>query len=343
MAENVYANGNAIAGKAGGGKVIAAFPDVCLSPPSPPAGPIPVPYPDTSFSKDTKNGSKTVKINNKEVMLKNKSFYKTSPLGDEAATRSFGASVITHVITGKTYFSAWSMDVKFEGLNVPRHIDITTSNHASYPGSTPPFPNMEKQIAAAERAIAGKKCPCCKKPQHAQAGEPMNRDEWYEDNIRRETVPQREVWRRGEQISAAVTVESRLAKYRQLIDDASDSGRRRLGCSCYKQKPKTELLPKPPCDVFYRKDPADANRSTRIDAEWRKHKPAFDKKNGTPLYADQADPESEEAQLQRQGNHKVPKSAGGCPGNKKNDDNLQANHKLCQVCQDIDKRFSEFQ
>ena len=66
--------------------MIAAFPDVCLSPPSPPAGPVPVPYPNTSFSKDMQNGSKTVMIKGKEVMLKDQSFYKTSPLGDEAAT-----------------------------------------------------------------------------------------------------------------------------------------------------------------------------------------------------------------------------------------------------------------
>ena len=131
MGCDVYANGAEIACKAGDGKVIASFPDVCLTPPPPPAGPIPVPYPNTSFSKDMKNGSKTVMIENKEVMLKDQSFYKTSPLGNEAATNGQGAGVTTHVITAKTYFIMWSMDVKFEGENVPRHTDLTTSNHAS--------------------------------------------------------------------------------------------------------------------------------------------------------------------------------------------------------------------
>jgi hypothetical protein len=46
--------------------------------------------------------------------------------------------VITHTITGKTYFIAWSMDVKFEGKNVDRHMDLTTSNHMSPPGGTGP-------------------------------------------------------------------------------------------------------------------------------------------------------------------------------------------------------------
>jgi hypothetical protein len=133
MSCEVYANGNEIACKAGGNKVIAEFPDVCLSPPSPPAGPIPVPYPDTSFSKDMKEGSKTVKIKGQQVMLKDRSYYKTSPLGDEAATNGLGANVLTHTITGKTYFVAWSMDVKFEGQNVDRHLDMTTSNHMCAP------------------------------------------------------------------------------------------------------------------------------------------------------------------------------------------------------------------
>lgn len=130
MGCDVYANNNEISCKSGANKVIAQMPDVCLSPPSPPAGPVPLPYPDTSFSKDMKNGSKSVKIKGKEIMLKDKSFYKTSPLGDEAATRSFGANVVSHVITGKTYCHSWSMDVKVEGLNVDRHLDLTTSNHA---------------------------------------------------------------------------------------------------------------------------------------------------------------------------------------------------------------------
>lgn len=166
MGCNVYANGNEIACKAGGGKVVAAFPDVCLSPPSPPAGPIPVPYPDTSFAKDTKNGSKTVKIKRKEVMLKDKSFYKSSPLGDEAATKSLGAGVVTHVITGKTYFTAWSMDVKFDGANVDRHIDLTTSNHASPAGNSMIMANLSQM---AQSRIKDDKCPCCGGTPHSDA------------------------------------------------------------------------------------------------------------------------------------------------------------------------------
>jgi hypothetical protein len=138
---DVFANGDEIACKAGAGKVIAAFPDVCLTPPPPPAGPIPVPYPDTSFSKDMKEGSKTVLIGGQEVMLKDQSFYKTSPLGNEPATKGQGAGVASHVITGTTYFVAWSMDVKFEDQNVDRHTDLTTSNHNPMENVFAPMPN----------------------------------------------------------------------------------------------------------------------------------------------------------------------------------------------------------
>jgi hypothetical protein len=160
VSNEVYANGNAIACKAGDDKVIAAFPDVCLSPPSPPAGPVPVPYPNSSFSKDMQNGSRTVSISRQPVMLKNRSYYKTSPLGNEAATRSFGGSVVTHTITGKTYFVAWSMDVKIEGYNVDRHLDLTGSNQSSDPSSPPPVQPGQEQSSSG----GGGSCPKCGKP-----------------------------------------------------------------------------------------------------------------------------------------------------------------------------------
>jgi hypothetical protein len=170
MGKNVFANGMEIAHEAGQGKVVAAFPDVCLSPPAPPAGPLPVPYPDTSMAKDLQKGSNSVLIAGKAAALKSQSFYKSSPLGNEAATRSFGGSVVTHQITGKTYFQAWSMDVKFEGKNVCRHLDITTSNHiGAQPGSTPPMPNTETMSLVEGQKVDDEdkpKCPCCKMDAH---------------------------------------------------------------------------------------------------------------------------------------------------------------------------------
>jgi len=138
----VFANGMSIACKASSGKTTAAMPDVCLSPPSPPAGPVPIPYPNTASASDATKGSKTVQIAGEEVMLKDKSTFKTST-GNEAATKSFGMSVVTHQIQGEASFVAWSMDVKFEGENVPRHMDLMGHNEACNPTATPPWPFMD--------------------------------------------------------------------------------------------------------------------------------------------------------------------------------------------------------
>jgi len=128
MGANVYANGMEVSGKASNHKVLASMPDVCLSPPSPPAGPVPVPYPNFAQASDTTNGSKTVKAGGKEINLKGKSSYKKSK-GDEAATRSFGAGLISHSISGAVKHKAGSFDVKVEGSGVVRTLDLTTGNH----------------------------------------------------------------------------------------------------------------------------------------------------------------------------------------------------------------------
>lgn len=145
MGCDVYANGMSIACKAADGKTIAAMPDVCLSPPTPPAGPIPLPYPNTAMASDTTKGSKTVQIGGQEVMLKNKSTFKKST-GDEAATKSLGMGVVSHQIQGEVNFCAWSMDVKFEGENVPRHLDLTLHNEMCVPANTPTWPYLDQQV-----------------------------------------------------------------------------------------------------------------------------------------------------------------------------------------------------
>src|SRR5437868_2015423 len=121
MGNEVYANGREIACKAASGKSIAAFPDVCFTPPLTPATPpgVPIPYPNTGMASDTTDGSTTVTISGKEVMLKNKSCFSKSS-GDEAGSAP-KKGVVTSKNMGKVYFTVWSMDVKFEGNNVDRH------------------------------------------------------------------------------------------------------------------------------------------------------------------------------------------------------------------------------
>lgn len=125
------------------GKSICAFPDVCFTPPQTPATPpgVPIPYPNTGMAKDTTSGSKKVKISGQEVLLKNKSYFKKST-GDEAGNAP-KKGIITSTNKGKVYFNAWSMDVKVEGENVVRHLDLTTHNHNPPPGQTPPHPYLD--------------------------------------------------------------------------------------------------------------------------------------------------------------------------------------------------------
>jgi hypothetical protein len=99
MSTNVYANGMEVSGKATPHNVIASMPDVCLSPPTPPAGPHPDSLSEFAQASDTTDGSKTVQIGGKEVNLKGQSKYKKST-GDEAATKTLGMGVISHNITG---------------------------------------------------------------------------------------------------------------------------------------------------------------------------------------------------------------------------------------------------
>jgi uncharacterized protein DUF4150 len=142
----VFANGNEVSAKKDDNKSIAAMADVCLSPPSPPAGPVPLPYPNTAQASDTSDGSKTVKIGGDEVGLKNSSAYKKST-GDEAATKTLGMGVVTHTIQGKMRHAAWSMDVKIEGKNAIRHMDLTTHNHMN-------CANLAVQLNAAAQVLA---------------------------------------------------------------------------------------------------------------------------------------------------------------------------------------------
>lgn len=141
MGNSVYANGMEVSCKASAGKSICAFPDVCFTPPQTPATPpgVPIPYPNTGMGSDATEGSTSVKISGQEVMLKNKSYFKKS-MGDEAGAAP-KKGVITSKNTGKVYFKAWSMDVKVEGENVVRHLDITTHNHASEGTNAPPMPH----------------------------------------------------------------------------------------------------------------------------------------------------------------------------------------------------------
>ena len=82
---------------------------------------------------DYRNG-----LRRRKVMIKDQSTFKKS-IGNEAATKSQGMGVVTHTIEGEATFVAWSMDIKFEGEPVPRHLDMMLHNEQSNPSNTPPM------------------------------------------------------------------------------------------------------------------------------------------------------------------------------------------------------------
>ena len=137
MPVTVGVNNLSVVHKDSGGVTIA-FPDVCKTPS--PGGPIPIPYPNIAMSSDTAAGSKSVKIDGNPVCLKDSNF-KTST-GDEAGTA--GGGVASSKTKGKAEFVNFSMDVKIEGKNVPRALDLMLHNDKN----TPPVPLIQGPVVA---------------------------------------------------------------------------------------------------------------------------------------------------------------------------------------------------
>ena len=171
-----------------GGKSIGPA-DVCLSPPTPPAGPVPIPYVNMLQASDLSSGSETVTIDGSPTALEDSSFVSTSS-GDEAGTQ--GGNVVTHQTKGKGYFTLWSFTVKVEGKGVCRHGDPMEQNCASKPPgcvspaaitrlttkflkSTKPCPPGKKEpqrhepTADQKRACQGGRCWQCKAPVSGRA------------------------------------------------------------------------------------------------------------------------------------------------------------------------------
>ena len=137
MPATVTVNMRTVVHKSSSG-VATAFPDVCKTPAPPSPSPIPLPYPNISKSSDTSKGSKKVKMDGNPIMLKDSEFSMST--GDEAG--SAGGNIVTNKIKGPAQFIMYSFDVKVEGKNVPRQLDIMMHNKSSISG-TPPFPCLQ--------------------------------------------------------------------------------------------------------------------------------------------------------------------------------------------------------
>jgi len=157
MGDKTFVNGMAAVHKGSAGQALA-FPDVCLCPPAPPAGPIPTPLPNAVKASDLDGGAATVLIEGNPAG-KLSSFLKQST-GNEVA-RSTGGGVVSHTVQGKAHFVNGSPNVFFEGEPAVRHLDMLTHNHlAPQPGNTPPavwLSTMRPPLPAAPPAGQRKK------------------------------------------------------------------------------------------------------------------------------------------------------------------------------------------
>ena len=145
MGNEVYANGREVSCKAGRGKSICAFPDVCFTPPllrpRRPACRSPIPiraWPATPATAARPFRSAARKSCSR---IRRPSRRAPATRRDHAARERRRHEQIT----GQGLLHGWSMDVKFEGENAVRHLDLTTHNHNSPPGNSPPWPFAKKQ------------------------------------------------------------------------------------------------------------------------------------------------------------------------------------------------------
>jgi hypothetical protein len=137
VGDTVFINGRAAVHKGSAGKSIA-FPDVCLCPPTPPAGPIPTPLPNNVQAADMDGGASTVLIEGNPAG-KQTSFFKQST--GNVMAQSTGGGVVTAQVQGKAYFQSFAMNVMIDGEPAVRHLDLVTHNHAAQqPPNTPPAP-----------------------------------------------------------------------------------------------------------------------------------------------------------------------------------------------------------
>jgi hypothetical protein len=151
MANTVGVNKMSVVTQSSNGTTVA-FPDVCKTPS--PGGPIPIPYPNIARSADTAQASKTVTVEGKPPCLKDSNF--STSTGDEGGTA--GGGVASSKTKGKAEFVNYSFDVKIEGKNVARAMDLMLHNDKN----TPPAPVLQPPVVALGGGPGEKVCPTCK-------------------------------------------------------------------------------------------------------------------------------------------------------------------------------------
>src|SRR5262245_32595747 len=112
MGDTVFVNGRAVVHKGSAGQSVA-FPDVCLCPPGPPAGPIPTPLTNTVVAADMEGGARTVLVGSNPTGTR-QSYFKQST-GNEVSMPT-GGGILTAGVKGKAHFRfGHSFNTFYEG------------------------------------------------------------------------------------------------------------------------------------------------------------------------------------------------------------------------------------
>jgi uncharacterized Zn-binding protein involved in type VI secretion len=364
----VFANGREISAKAQGCKVIAAFPDVCFTPPQTPATPpgVPIPYPNFGLDTDLTSGSSTVKIGGKTISLENKSHYSKCS-GDEAGCAP-KKGIITSKNTGKVYAQAWSMDVKVEGKGVARLGDIATTNHGSNTGDDPPMVIVGAPAVGVIQ-VPVTTCPCCgTSPAHAnqldangQMLQPITEAAYYQrgQNARRPTFVadvqnmQDAIQRLQPQLDAmrarnpaiAARIEGNMALSQNALRDRQaalqqfDDNYARLQ-NARNEQPPCPNLHNPPdqdCGIHFDRtgappmpEPRDLGYTEQFGQDFKRE---WDRVHGTNTAGMGGG-------HQNRNNHMTPLNAGGCPTGT---GNIIPHQALSPACQQLDDIQSDLQ
>lgn len=153
MSVTINVNNLSLSHKGDKGLSTATIPDVCKTPS--PGGPVPIPYPNISFSRDLAKGTTTVKADGGNMCSNYGSeFFKST--GDEAGTVG---GVASNTFIKEASWITFSFDVKFEGKGACRLTDKMFHNHQN-------TVNMSGKLHCplAVKPVGGGDCQCNSTP-----------------------------------------------------------------------------------------------------------------------------------------------------------------------------------
>jgi hypothetical protein len=118
------------------------FPDVCKTPPAPP---VPVPYPNIAMLQNADKTIKEVLVENKEIVVESSKV--PSSTGDEAGVLK---GVVSNTHRGEIKFKKYSSKVFAKGKKVVHHTAVTQHNgsNANCPVGCHSVPSQTKVFVA---------------------------------------------------------------------------------------------------------------------------------------------------------------------------------------------------